>query len=94
VYPDFPEGRFTVTDILTLPLDDVKYVQNPILTPIDIQDTIEDCEWGKHRWKTLDEDLPEESGLQGSIRYCENSFQLTKSGEGSLKEITIPYYSR
>jgi hypothetical protein len=90
MYPNFPEGRLAVTNILTLPLDDVEYVQNPILTPIYIQDTIQDCEWGKYRWKTLDENLPKESGSQGSIRGCLNLIQLTRSGEGSLKESTIP----
>ena len=57
-----PERGLTIPYILTLPLDHIQDMQNPVLDPILIKDTIQDCILRKNRGKGRHQVFPHQSG--------------------------------
>jgi hypothetical protein len=70
-----PERSLAVADILTLPLEYVQNMNDAVVSPIDIEDTIEHCKRWEGGWKSRKKHFAQYTRSKSRIRRYQNMIE-------------------
>lgn len=67
-----PERSLTIADILTLPLENIQDMNDAVVSPVGIENTIEHCKRWEGGWKSRKEHLAQYTRSKSCIWRYQN----------------------